>query len=398
MNPKTRNWALVAVAASFFGALFAAFSTLDFTEHLDRELHSLHCSFIPGLPSEGMGEAGCRAIMNSRFSSLFRDSYWGGVPIALLALAVFAYLFFLTAEISLRGRIERKSEAGYLFLASLLPVAMSLIFFTIAATEVHAFCKLCIGIYCSSALYCLSAFMLWRHGSSTWQTQRSRGFLYFGEGVVFVAAAIIIYVMALPDYTSKVASCGGLKKPEDKQKVLMQLSTGNQSALEIIDPLCPACKAFETRVAEDHLLDGTSRQVLLFPLDSECNWMLSQSMHPGACMVSRAFLCAENDIQPMMQYVFDNQEEFRIIASKAPDEIKGKLEQKFPRITACIDTPETKMRLNNMLRYAMNNRIPITTPQLYLGNKRLCDEDTDLGLDYSIGVLKGGALASGGKR
>jgi hypothetical protein len=101
-----------------------------------------------------------------------------------------------------------------------------------------------------------------------------------------------------------------------------------------------------------------------------------------------------------MRYIFDNQEEFRIIASKAPDEVKQKLQQKFPHIAACIDTPDTKMRLNNMLRYAMNNRIPITTPQLYLGNKRLCDEDSDLGLDYSIGVLKGDALAAsaGGKR
>ena len=396
MNSKTRNWALVAIAAFFFGAVFASLSTLDFTEHLDRELHSLHCSFIPGMPSEGMGEAGCRAVMNSRFSSLFRDSYWGGVPIALLALAVFAYLFFLTTEMAVRSRIERRGEAGYLFLASLLPVGMSLVFFTIAATELHAFCKLCIGIYVSSGLYCLAAFMLWQNGIP--HLQRSRGLLYFGEGVLFVAAAIVIYVMALPDYTSKVTSCGGLKKPEDKQKVLMTIATGSSSALEIIDPLCPACKAFETRIADDHLLDGTQRQILLFPLDSECNWMLSQSMHPGACMVSRAFLCAENDIQAMMKYVFDNQEEFRIIASKAPDEIKQKLEQKFPRITACIDTAETKMRLNNMLRYAMNNRIPITTPQLYLGAKRLCDEDSDLGLDYSIGVLKSEALASKGSK
>lgn len=396
MNTKIRNWALIAIAASFFGAVFASLSTLDFTAHLDRELHSLHCSFIPGLSSEGMGEAGCRAVMNSRFSSLFRDSYWGGVPIALLALAVFAYLFFLTTEMAIRGRIERRGEAGYLFLASLLPLLMTLVFFTIAATEVHAICKLCVGIYISSAVYCLAAYMLWHNATPS--LQKARGALYFGEGVLFVVAAIAIYVTALPDYTSKVTSCGGLKKPEDKQKVLMQLQSGSSSALEIIDPLCPACKAFETRVAEDHLLDGTQRQVLLFPLDSECNWMLSQSMHPGACMVSRAFLCAESDIQPMMKYVFDNQEEFRIVASKAPDEIKHKLEQKFPRITACIDTAETKMRLNNMLRYAMNNRIPITTPQLYLGAKRLCDEDSDLGLDYSIGILKSEALASKGPK
>jgi hypothetical protein len=33
----------------------------------------------------------------------------------------------------------------------------------------------------------------------------------------------------------------------------------------------------------------------LFPLDKECNWMVSESLHPGSCAVSEAVLCAGPD-------------------------------------------------------------------------------------------------------
>ncbi len=383
----SKRWVFGALAGALLGTLFAGLSTLDFTEHLDRQLHPLHCSFIPGVASGGMGEAGCRAVMNSRFSSFFRDVYWGGIPLALLALAVFAYLLFLTAEMWLSGRIERKSEAGYLAIAGLLPLGMSLVMFTISAVEVGAFCKLCIGIYFSSSLYALSTILLWRETRADF-TDRSRAPLYLLEGFAFVGAAIFVYLISLPSYDVKVKSCGTLKKPEDKQKVMLTLASGGQPTIEVIDPLCPACKAFETRLQSADLLQGMQRQVLLFPLDSECNWMLQQSMHPGACMVSRALICADKDMKAMLDYIIDNQEEFRIVASKAPAEIQAKLQQKFPAIAGCIDAPDTKIRLNNMLRYAMNNRLPITTPQLYIANQRLCDEDSDLGLDYSVRELR----------
>jgi len=29
----------------------------------------------------------------------------------------------------------------------------------------------------------------------------------------------------------------------------------------------------------------------------------------------------------------------------------------------------------------------LTTPQVYLGGQRLCDEDADMGLPYALGVL-----------
>ena len=35
----------------------------------------------------------------------------------------------------------------------------------------------------------------------------------------------------------------------------------------------------------------------------------------------------------------------------------------------------------------MENAIPVLTPQLFIGDRRVCDEDTDLGLEYTATAL-----------
>ena len=56
----------------------------------------------------------------------------------------------------------------------------------------------------------------------------------------------------------------------------------------MLDPLCPACRAFESRYVGSAGHAQISRQALLFPLDNQCNWMLDSAVHPGACAVSEA--------------------------------------------------------------------------------------------------------------
>jgi len=56
-------------------------------------------------------------------------------------------------------------------------------------------------------------------------------------------------------------------------------------------------------------------------------------------------------------------------------------------IDGCIDSKQTKVRLNNVLQYAVTNELPVSTPQLFLGNMKICDEDTDLGLRFTLTQL-----------
>jgi hypothetical protein len=60
---------------------------------------------------------------------------------------------------------------------------------------------------------------------------------------------------------------------------------------------------------------------------------------------------------------------------------------RYPGLDACIDSKDTTLRLNKILRYIVNNKLPVSTPQMFLGDTRLCDEDTDMGLAYTMRKL-----------
>jgi hypothetical protein len=43
-----------------------------------------------------------------------------------------------------------------------------------------------------------------------------------------------------------------------------------------------------------------------------------------------------------------------------------------------------RSKLTKGLRWAVANAIPVLTPQLFVAETRMCDEDTDLGLEYTL--------------
>ncbi|MFO0002032.1 MAG: hypothetical protein ACK559_12955, partial [bacterium] len=50
VSQPTPRWpAVVLLVGAAAGLLFSAVSTYDFAQHLDRQVHGLHCSFVPGL-------------------------------------------------------------------------------------------------------------------------------------------------------------------------------------------------------------------------------------------------------------------------------------------------------------------------------------------------------------
>jgi hypothetical protein len=53
----------------------------------------------------------------------------------------------------------------------------------------------------------------------------------------------------------------------------------------------------------------------------------------------------------------------------------------------CVDDRQTEVTLNEHLHFASENSVPVSTPQMYLGKKRICDEDTDMGLRFTLTEL-----------
>ena len=60
------------------------------------------------------------------------------------------------------------------------------------------------------------------------------------------------------------------------------------------------------------------------------------------------------------------------------------VKKQFPSLASCVGKPAVRTRLNRALRWAVANQLPVATPQLYVNNTKLCNEDTDLGMDYML--------------
>ena len=128
--------------------------------------------------------------------------------------------------------------------------------------------------------------------------------------------------------------------------------------------------------------------MLLFPLDDECNWMVDRALHPGACAISEAVLCAGSEADVVIDWAFENQEAIVAAAeSGGGDAARQMARQRFGAFADCIGSPRAQARLNQSLRWAVQNELPVLTPQVYVGSARLCDADTDLGMDYALSRL-----------
>jgi uncharacterized membrane protein len=486
MSRRPHLFTILVLVGAALGLLFASVSTADFARHLDREVHSVSCSFTPGLSEAEAGQSDCKTTMFSAYSSVMRGSVWGGVPISLPAMSVFAFLLLLAIELTLTRRQEDARAASFLALATMVPAVTSTVMAFISFSELGAACKMCIGIYVASALVVVGGVGLRRRavrlersgelealearvsqhgrdratavgyataaepappiaegGDPAWasgpaqapradpmadtmlapelaeipkrpagtvaQVRRARlpvtwGYLVAASalGVAFVLIPVFAYATLAPDHSRYIGTCGSLVEDKDTYQVMVPLggSRGGVKTIEVLDPLCPACRAFEDRLEASGLGDELDRTAILFPLDSECNWMVDDRVHAGACAISEAVLCAGDRAAAVVEWAFAEQDQIRAAAASSGDAARAMARARFPELARCVGSAAVKQRLNKSLRWAVTNKLAVLTPQIFVDGVKLCDEDTDLGLEYQLrrmldraraGTLKKGA-------
>ena len=404
----TRVTGLVALVASLLGLLFSSYSTFDYAKHLDRRLHDIHCSIIPGAPVTDSADA-CRAAMYSPYSALLKEKYWGGIPISLFAVGAFIFLAAFALYIFIAGDKAPRKAVGTFAVVAMAPLLASLVMLTISVTRLGTFCLVCVGIYISSFILAGAALM----GLTA---LRRRPFTSAPRGTPFDAPAdpyggmrpdvgwvfppawlvafgvfslmpAVVYAGAMPDHRPYLGNCGGLKVAEESANALIHISTSRstQPAVLFEDPLCPTCKAFHERLVAEDVYDKLNVQLSLFPLDSDCNWMLSEPLHPGACLVARAVICGGPQARQVLEWSYENQEELSRAGKAGAAQLRAAISKRWGAQTLqCMDAKQTLATLNRHLHFAADNSIPVSTPQMYFGTKRFCDEDTDIGLRYTL--------------
>ncbi len=302
----------------------------------------------------------------------------------------------LLASCTLPDELASSTEVERLHFGDEKVVLTSVGFGYLSLVELDAACKLCIGTYAASALVFIGAGGAFLGaGKQGWDDEdvdddglalgmQEHG-IAFGGGVAFVGIAVGAYVVMSPDFSRYIGECGTLAEPDDPYGVMIPLSSGGITAIEVLDPLCPSCKGLERRLDASGLGDRIGRQALLFPLDNSCNWMVGSAVHPGACTISEAMLCADTaGAQDILHWAFENQENIMAAEKAAAGGAKKLVTGQFPSISKCVGGAKVRSKLNKSLRWAVSNQLPVLTPQLYVAGEKLCDEDTDLGLDYAL--------------
>jgi uncharacterized membrane protein len=403
---RVKRAAIVAVIAAALGLVFAGYSTYDYAQQLDRQVHAVHCSFVPGAPVSTDADNPCKTALFSPYSALFRATWWGGVPVSVFAVGAFA--FFAGFGVYVAGAGVSRRAYPFFAITSLLPVAASLVMFLISAMHLHVFCKLCVGIYLCSLALAVSAFLAWQNnrrdtlGLAVTVPADARGRVPsaggWGKLVLWTAAlgfaAVLpaaVYVALLPDYRPLLTKCGKLGGAAEAHAGLLKMTTAHpvRPVLLFEDPLCPTCKAFHERIVDEGIFERLEVSLALFPLDTDCNWMLDRSLHPGACVVAKAVLCGGNEkARAVLEWAFDNQEELTTLGKQGGGALAAKIGERWGgEMSACIGKAQTSTRLNQQLHFAANHHVPVSTPQMFLGDMRICDEDTDLGLRYTLATL-----------
>jgi hypothetical protein len=398
--------AIVAALVAILGLVFAGYSTYDYASQLDRQVHAVHCSFIPGAPVSTDADNPCKTALFSPYSAVFRATWWGGVPVSLFALGAFGFFVAFATYLALGARSRRAHP--FFAVAALAPLGASLVMFFISAVHLHVFCKLCVGIYVASLGLAAAAVVAWHanrrealafattaptdaHGARAPADGWGKVVLWLAALGVAAVLPALAYVSALPNVRPLIEKCGTLATASESHNGLLKLHTANplRPVLLFEDPLCPTCKAFHERLVDEGIFDRLDVTLALFPLDTECNWMLDRPLHPGACILSKAVLCGGSDkARSILEWAFDNQEALRELGKQSTTALTSKVGERWGgEIAACLAKPQTSVRLNQQLHFAANNHIPVSTPQMFLGTKRICDEDTDLGLKYTLAQL-----------
>jgi vitamin K epoxide reductase family protein len=389
---RVRIFAWIGVAGALWGLVFAGISSLDYASHLDRGLHDLHCSFIPGAEASVSGE-GCRTALNSPYAALFKQQLWGGIPISLLGLGCFAFL--LGYALFIAGSASRTSRgAGLLYgLLAVSPLLVSIVMFSISWFGLGTICKTCAGIYLASLAIGVSGLGVL---TSSWSQPRQLSTRSFAMALIvllgmliWVVAPSAVYAALAPDHAPFVTGCGQIKLPKETHGALLHLPGGaaKRSGLFFEDPLCPTCKSLHDRLSDAGVLGRLDIELSLFPLDSQCNWMLSQPLHPGACTVSKALLCAKSPAE-MLDWAYANQAELAAAGRAGGNALTQLIGQRWgAEVTRCLGDRATLLRLNRHLHFAAANGIAVSTPQIFIDGQRLCDEDIDMGLMFALRTL-----------
>jgi protein-disulfide isomerase len=288
----------------------------------------------------------CDRVAMSRFSVVL------GLPVA--AWGVFGYgLALLLAIAGLRrSRPHPSWPTGLLFLVASVAAAAAVALALVSELAIGALCLLCAASWVvSGALFAVS----WRAARPPGVAAALRADLALlrarpGRAAALAlagAAAVALVAAAWPRYwerkPSPTKSASAAAATPASPAAASVPAASARVVVSFSDYECPFCALAHRQVKE--ALAARPDVTLVrkhFPLDPACNPALKRAMHPNACVLAAAAICAEEQgrLEAMDDALFENQK-----ARRPLDRLAAEVGLDPARFDECLRAPSTARRL-----------------------------------------------------
>jgi protein-disulfide isomerase len=279
--------------------------------------------------------------------ALSRSSVQLGLPVAVWGIAGYALMGALAARGLARRPPGSTWPAGLLLLVSAAAAVTSVALAVVSKVAIGAWCPLCVvswlislGLLAASWRACR---VLGVRGAIREDLARvSARPMRAGAVVLLLVGGLALTSAVYPRYWEWTPVSGRNASSEAPGPAVANASAGPLVVFEYTDYECPFCARMheETR-ALAHRPDVTLVR-RHFPLNPACNPAVKRQVHPSACTLARAGICAEAQgrLAEMEDALFANQRE------RAPVEtLASRLGLDVERFRACLSSPETDRRL-----------------------------------------------------
>ncbi len=367
-----------------------------------------------GTPADALcgSESGCDVVTQSVYASIL------GVPLAAIGLIFYVSLAGTLALAMFSGKAVRAGIARLVLTALGVSLLIDLVLLGIQATQLHAYCILCIATYVMGAI-AFGLLIAARRADVTQALGPGEGRLVVAGWLIGSLSAVVsvaVYQTALaarpnnptavlggapsgdtlaraqqevarlqatlddPQKLEKYFSDKALREFEQAAPQMLDLAgvpfKGPADApvkiVEFSDFLCPYCRQLGEGFSA--WLPQTAGRVSIsfkqYPLDTACNTNIKQQIHEGSCWLAMGGLCAaeQNRFWPYHDRVFSRDPK----AATRDDVVRFATEAGLDggALGSCLERPATREKL--LAEIAEGVRAGVKgTPAVFINGKHL---------------------------
>ena len=331
--------------------------------HTDPSYHSV-CNLS--------AEVNCETVAQSPYAVFL------GLPVAVWGLCGFLAM----ALLALHRPHARRSGLGWpglLVLLTGLAAAAVVPLAAISKLFIHSVCLVCVASWAiTGVLAALSLLEARRAGGVAKAIRADLEVLRQRRGLAVVGALAAVAVpgllrLAVPRYWNQAERPGTERLPHGTDVQGLPWIGAWEPALTLVefsDYQCPYCQRAERQTRSLVEENAAALRVVhrQFPLDASCNPLVARTLHPRACALALAAICAieQDRFWEMNDAIFSAEDK----ASFDVQAAASRLGMKIERFRECLSSPEAAARLSRDIEAGREAGVR-ATPTFVVGGEAL---------------------------